>query len=380
MPYKEGSIMDNNIYYIGKEDEFLREVINSKYNFYVLKEEDLKKINNEIIFFDSMLSNIVKGNNKFISIEDFKLDLIRRMRNLYAYNYDLYYLYYKLKGIEYTKEIDSVIVGLSYSLFGIIENEFNKKTINLSLASQDIYYACLLAKESLKKSTDIKRIVINLAYYSFNFDLSRAKSECYRISRVYYPLLNEYNYYSECPNLGYNLDLMNNYIKLAYKDIFNFDRLECEISKEVGSLYFHDNITREGVNGISVPFGMLSEDNKEKIAINRAASHSVLLQHSYTINDNLGIVLNLLEETKEKNIEVIVLVLPTSKYYSKYSNEAFRKIFYSKINSLVDEYNIKLIDLFNDDSFIDNDFIDSDHLNERGAIKASKLVNSYLMK
>ena len=67
-------------------------------------------------------------------------------------NYDYIYLNKKMEATK-SEKIDKIIVGLSYSLFGVIENQM-ENCINLSLPSQDIKWSC----EIIRRVVSYKKI------------------------------------------------------------------------------------------------------------------------------------------------------------------------------------------------------------------------------
>lgn len=97
-------------------------------------------------------------------------------------NYDAWWLKYQM---QRTDPFDTVVAGSSYPLFGLDMQQLPSWR-NLSLASQDFYYAILLAKQ-LYARQPYQRIVLGHYYYSIFSDLSRAENpgELMRISNVY---------------------------------------------------------------------------------------------------------------------------------------------------------------------------------------------------
>ncbi|SEL74861.1 hypothetical protein [Paenibacillus sp. OK003] len=93
--------------------------------------------------------------------------------------------------------INEVIVGSSYSMYGMDEKKLNAGVINLSLPSQDIYYSILKAKEVINSNKNIKRCYMGTGYWTFNIDLSKSiKSKAARIEKVYYPIFGDSNHYN----------------------------------------------------------------------------------------------------------------------------------------------------------------------------------------
>ena len=93
---------------------------------------------------------------------------------------------------------DTIIVGSSHSINGIVEGEFSSTPINFSVSSQDLYFDFQHIKKSVcEGAKPIKTCIINLGYYMLYQDLSLSKNiGKYLIPAVYYPLFGDGHNYS----------------------------------------------------------------------------------------------------------------------------------------------------------------------------------------
>lgn len=80
-------------------------------------------------------------------------------------NYDYTFLSRKIVEAATNKKLRILCVGSSYSLFGIIEKKLKHKAINLSLPSQDLYYAYKIAERVVTNNDNIKYCIIGCSYY-----------------------------------------------------------------------------------------------------------------------------------------------------------------------------------------------------------------------
>ena len=82
-----------------------------------------------------------------------------------------YYDYYFLKTILqkiYGNKVNTLFLGSSYTRFGIEDYILPKGFYNLSLPSQDIYYASVIIRNLLDKKTQLNNIVLGFGdYYLF---------------------------------------------------------------------------------------------------------------------------------------------------------------------------------------------------------------------
>ncbi|AJE52138.1 hypothetical protein [Paenibacillus polymyxa] len=165
------------------------------------------------------LAGLLASFDEVISYKKLVQELIGLIGNFvsrkYYSNYDYYYLSKNMK-----KNTDSEIlaVGPSYSMFGLSERGFGKSVLNLSLASQDLYYSHKIVKEALKYSRNIKYCIIGMSYYSFHFDLSRSKKEAEkRINKVYYPIFKDSHHFEVIDNVALSgMDFDDNNLSFLY--------------------------------------------------------------------------------------------------------------------------------------------------------------------
>lgn len=279
-------------------------------------------------------------------------------------NYDLAYISKKINILK-ESNIDTLIVGLSYSLFGIKE-ELLKSTVNLSLPSQDIFYGYIITKK-ISEFKKLNKVIIGLSYYSLYFDLSKSKKEKIRIDNVYYPLLrNTHNYKRES-------SILSNVSRVFKRTIYNKVYINI-ISSLVNENYFNYRNTREKFVGIK-DFNKLNCKEKTEIGKQRAEMHNKLFYYEDTRIENENILREFIQNLIEKNIEPVIVIFPCTKYYKNILNNEFKKVFYKCFDKFEEKSKIKIIDLYNSNEFNDGDFADADHLNENGSIKVSKILN-----
>ena len=154
----------------------------------------------------------------------------------------------------------------------------------------------------------------------------------------------------------------------------------------------HPFNSTELIKSFTTSIGLLQDDelidsiwNKcenvplEWLGKRRALQHS---RHDYpeTRKENIEIFKSLLSLLKEKNIEPIIVVFPTSELYRPFQNPDTKKRFYEIMNQIKTEYLFSLHDFFDSELFVQSDFADADHLNKKGAYKMTSLINSTVFK
>lgn len=294
---------------------------------------------------------------------------------MYVKNYDRYYLENAIEDVC-MKGCQTLIVGSSYARFGFEDRLADFYSKNLSLKSQDIFYASLIAKEMLDLNRKIKRVIFGLGYTTIFSDLSRTQNlkEKSRISHVYYPLFHNMH----------NATLLPETYSLIQSDVWNIQQIISCFSQSIylagEGEYFHSGYQRFYQKLClwkdARTWQMLSETEKEDIGKSRAQSHNKSFGRWETLWENVEILEELLFHCKQQEADIIFCVFPMTQYYMRYLNPCFERVFNDILNRWKSE--IRIIDLKQYESFNDEDFIDMDHFSDEGAAKATKILNGIL--
>lgn len=365
--------------------------------------------------------NILILENKEIEIENYKFDKIYDYYEIFEivknycldiYDsktspYEYYYLKHELCSIK-NEFIDTLITGISYTLHAVKKELLLNKSYSLALGSQDLYYAYKIARNGIIFNKNIKRCVIGIGYYSLYFDtsLSGAKSYC---PMVYEKLINdlhnfyfnsdEYNKKFKKHNIKYenlikitfinrnnptvyqSLNLKNISGELVINDIFNFDNLQEYILYSFYNKYksYYNKEFNKCDDKIynNSTFYESSLQNKMEVSKSYANHHNRHIKHKKTREENLSILNEFLRFLNENSVEPIIVVFPFTKYYNEMLNPYYKIELENTIDEFKKIYDFKFIDL-NNYEFDDTEFFDQDHLNEKGAVKATKYINELI--
>lgn len=301
------------------------------------------------------------------------------LRHYYTY-YDYYYLLNAL-GDAFNECFDSIIVGSSYSCFGIDVNITTTKSKNLSVPSQDIYYGCKIAEKVINNNKNIKNIFIGVGYYSFFGDLSKTKNEeeIKRISDVYYPLLADKHNALLIPETKSTA--------LIKSDIFDINRIVTLLSRTYYDMgngnYFNKRQTRFASKSClwtnpNLEWKDISIEEKIIAGEKRANGHNKSINYKISYNENINTLNDFVKKCNQNDISVHIIVFPSTVQYSSKLDKKHKKYFFEALDKIDGE--LHLIDFNNYDQFDDSDFNDMDHLNDNGAIKLTKLLNDIIIK
>lgn len=306
---------------------------------------------------------------KIIYYEDFIRELNEYLIKEISVNYDRYYLASKIKKAYY-ENINTLCVGSSYAQFGI-ETKLYSYLSNCSLGSQDMYYSYKIIREVCDKNDNIENIVLVTAYYYFYSDLSLTKDlgELSRVSRVYYPLFNDLHNAILVPPCS------------SFFPISNILDIEKLIDKNFYDSYFGPHRMRSSMTCVqwenrTRTWNEISNAEKEFLCKYRAEAHNKSIKHINTFCENIKIFLELNQYLKDKQVDLYVVVPPATKYYRKYLNHKFKDMSYEVWNRV--PYDFKILDLFDSKDFDESDFVDTDHLNDKGAVKFTNIINDLI--
>lgn len=283
-----------------------------------------------------------------------------------------HYEYCYLQSMHYLnsrQKTNTIITGLSYGLDGLESTLLNGNVLNFSMHSQDLYYDFLHIKKAVEESENsISQCVLTMGYYSLFYDLSLSNNG-WKCLETYGPLFGDMHN-ANTTNVDMSYFMCDVDCENFYHSFFEKNRS-----------YYGPAITREYTSiEISEKGGWskLESAEKDSVAYELAQKHNKHIKHEETFKENKEILNNILKFLKEKNIRVIVLILPFSKEYLKYIDCNYKTILLSVLDELTYDMEVDFVDMNDMEYFSEADFLDSDHLNYKGALKATVLLNGVL--
>ena len=309
-------------------------------------------------------------------------ELFTRSRFCYpvdGFDYDRLYLSGKLRSLTVGKNNTEIILsGSSYAMVGLRESLMPRPATNLATNAQDPYYAFLSAKTAKKYCSKINTVVIAGGYYFWHTDMSDNPSDYYKsvLTRTNYPVFKDLHHYKG--------DIPPAILQIQrdplLETVFDFARI-CEkdnnrISTRLAFLeYYNAEVNPRPEYGmLRYPFREQGDDVNEKAAQTRAQAHNgnYSLEH---LADNMNSLSEFLLQMKKKQVTVIIIIPPATKFYRQFSAPELRASLYEQLAPVRAEYSFEFLDLFDDPLFDVNDFQDYDHLNIQGAGKLSAIIS-----
>lgn len=240
---------------------------------------------------------------------------------------------------KFPRKIKFFNLGSSHSYVSF-NYENNKTYANLAEHSQTLYYDNLIFNHVYNNIEKGATCFLTLSYFSFAGKERWLKNDVIKYYRV-----------------------------LKLSDFKGIEKIECFICKYLPIIW-------------SLRKKFLKKENK--ILVNkRIEGHVRKLKDNKNKTYNLEIIENILTKCKEKQIKVIFITTPFTKYYNSFfTDELLEKNFYNIIYDICKKYNIKYIDFSHDyENFDEKEcFSDFDHLNEKGSIVFMRELKKHLEK
>lgn len=302
------------------------------------------------------------------------------------------YLLYPVDGMVYNRmfiesrlrrlaeePVTCAVCGLSYTQYGILEQQMPFDTVNLSVTGQDIPYSLLMAEKALEINSGLKKFVIPMTYYQGFYDISADQTWLHEevTSRVNVPVLgNARNFNGTCYEEGYEertCDLA------LYDKIVDFKKLRRMRDEKLCQVlahreYFNSIFPEPAYGGLKFDFHLLSEEEKYLSAKKTAElNERVVTDAGY--REVLHYMREILPRIAEQGRKVTFFVPPMTKYlYAAYSQDLKQNFKHKILPVFAELEQVEFVDLSCDDRFTDEDFADFEHLNSKGAQKLTKII------
>lgn len=254
---------------------------------------------------------------------------------------------------ENLKHIEVINTGISYTSAAIRQDILCKRICKFAFASQDLFYDYHIVKYILTNFEDklrnLKYCIIGLSYYSFQYDMSLSSMKNKVI--LYYEILKQSHHF-------HNINKIYEEYKVGKKIA---DKI---LNKKEDQSY---NIFWKSPD--------IKSCNDKDFIGKKQAETDCNKNYPSTVRENTLIFKDYLKLLKDHNVKPIVVVIPASRYYTKYFSKRIEDEFHSIIKDVKKEYDFQYIDYFRSDLFNDEDFWDISHLDTKGAEKFTEILN-----
>jgi hypothetical protein len=277
--------------------------------------------------------------------------LLRRIPNDYSYKKN--YL------DQHSNEIQTLFLGSSHAYYAINPDYMHSNSFNASHIAQSLDYDIEIFKKYEKQMDKLKYVEIPIDYFSL-FNRLETGVESWRIKN--------YNIY-----YGFNQ---------SYQCIDNFEILNGKLFdniKRIIRFYWHQK-SELSCNSLGWGTNYNSKNKQDLFVTAKAAAKRHAKKSISFFDENVKIVDVIISIAKSKNVKVIFYTCPAYKtYVSQLNQEQLQKTILTIKGIQNLNTNVFYHDFLSDSSFIKEDFYDADHLNEIGAKKFSKKMDSIII-
>lgn len=263
-------------------------------------------------------------------------------------------------------QIEILTTGSSHG-DAINPDYIQEKTFTLNQAAQDLYYDTRLVIHYLDRMPKLKLVIIPISYFSLEYQMDRTKT--WTLAPYYYhtwrilpqhwdSLLNE-RYFSLTAAYGWEKAL--SYLQNGFQDN------EWKIMKSSG-WWFQGN-----------------EELVDTPHESEFGQYSIHMQHieimkAERIPENTSLLEALIRTCQAHGVQVAFVTTPVHHSYSDFMDLQRWQVTQMVLQSLVDRYHILYKDYLNDPRFVEADFYSRDHVNTKGSIKFSHIIDSEIIQ
>jgi hypothetical protein len=129
----------------------------------------------------------------------------------------------------------------------------------------------------------------------------------------------------------------------------------------------------------SLGWGDYGQPNRDLASTGKGAANRHKINNFQFFKSNLKYYDKFISWSRKNKVVLILYTPPAHKYYIDEFDKCTFEIIAS-IGKSLKNTNVFYYNFINDSSFLDNDFYDANHLNDRGAKKFSKIIDSIIKK
>lgn len=266
----------------------------------------------------------------------------RQIPNYYSYKYDWM--------DQHAEEVESLILGSSHSLNGIIPRYLGKNTFNLALPGQTLKYDAYLFYKWADRYKKLRLVILPISYFSFFMDHSEWIGETYCKIYLKSPFHSDFS--------RYNLEMLE--FKPLHSKLYLWRTGNEEYVKEHGWLPMYLKDKNE------------STWNLKNNNIHGVKEHTI--KSWEFVDNNYKLVSSIIEFCNKNGIKIALITTPQYKDYNIHLDKAQLGKMYELIRDLQREYGVLYLNYLQDDRFCADDFYDPSHLSEIGAEKFTRIL------
>ena len=263
-------------------------------------------------------------------------------------------------------EIEILTTGSSHG--DAINPEFiQRKTFTLNIMAQDLYYDVQLINQYLDKMPKLKLVILPVSYFSLEYEMDRTKT--WTLAPYYYHFwgIPPQHWDSILNPRYFSLSAMYGWQKVLQYIDNGFTDTEWEIMKTTGWwLQGEQELT--------------DTPHESQMGLYSIQQQHIEIMRSERIPENMRLLENLIAACQSRNIQVALVTTPVHHSYSDFMDPVKYQTMQANLQVLVDRFGILYKNYLSDPRFLDSDFYSRDHVNTKGSIKFSKIIDQEIIE
>lgn len=267
---------------------------------------------------------------------------------------------YNYKANYYENQAHSIKIwnlGSSHAYYGIDPTYFSCTAFNGAHVSQSIKFDCFIFNMYISQMDSLKTLILPISYFTLFSNLETGIEKWRVVNYTAYGIY--------LPNIRTSLKMLSDSkpINKAIKSFLGWQNDRYCTDLGFGTQYSFEERNRD-----------LS--SSADAAVKRHTKKEI---NSDILEQNKAYLQEICKICKKKNIQVIILTTPTHQSYYNNLNDNQLNITATTCSDIANQYdNVVYLNWLEDKRFNEEDFFDADHLNDRGAIKLTKLLDEYI--
>ena len=258
---------------------------------------------------------------------------------------------------QYAEKVETLVLGNSFCLNGVIPEYLGKNTFNLSGGGQTLKYDHFLFFKWANHYKKLKVVIIPVSYFSLYVGNTILPDEIMEMN---------YKIYMDCP---YHSNF----------SCYNFESLHFKhIHGKLINAYSSDKKTLRWKLGWIGSASMPMEDYQTVANWNKSLAKRLSFKSSENVNNNMCFICDVANYCMEHGVRLVLISTPHWKEYNQLlDNTQLRQTNYL-VHQIQNQFPVDYYDYREDTSFELSDFSDMRHLSQKGAKKFTKLLKKDL--
>jgi len=254
--------------------------------------------------------------------------------------------------------ISTLAIGHSQIYDGFAPEYFNDSAFNLGNSTQTYYENYLLLQKFDNLLTSLEYLIIPIGYNNV-----RESPDI--------ELTNRITFYHKYMQLDYNPHI-------SWYKLFEVGNLERAINKLIKKIFLNTDIIGCDSLGRRSSHNLKNRRDDWYHDDYIVGHTSIKSEEGKFYIKEIDYLNKIVEYYAKKNVKVILVSTPVSKYYRKDMSLEQRDFFISQAEKISDLNNVYYLNYYNDNEFTDLDYYDSCHLNEVGAEKLTQKIYNFI--